>query len=288
VRLVVGLAAKYLQKHLAPYGEARSLRKRILADNRSEMPPNPFDSPHIKIARAQDHVEDLRIKVREFKSKRPYEIIIEPDTKPGYKIHKLRLTEAVPRRAISPIVGDIVNNLRAALDHAVYACALANGHASPRYGTCTFPFRKTRAELDNAVNGCTSVPDEIRTCLRAFRAYDGGYEVLWELNQMCNRDKHALISPVVCGYSSISVRTDSGRVESPANPHWNSAKDEVELFRTNGDPKYDLAATLDIALGGPGILAGYPAVPMLNSLVTVVFSVVTTIEAEARRIRLVN
>ena len=57
---------------------------------------NPFDSPHVKIARAEHHLDELQGKVREFKSKRPYEIVTEPDAKPGYKVYKLRLTESVP------------------------------------------------------------------------------------------------------------------------------------------------------------------------------------------------
>ena len=256
--------------------------------SKSEMPLDPFESSHVKIARAEHHLDELVVKVRNFKSRRPYEIVIEPDIEPGYKVYKLRLTEPVPYRDISPVVGDIVNNLRAALDHAVYACALANGHVAPKYGTCTFPFRKTRVDLDNAVNGCTSVPKEIRTCLRKFNAYERGHVVLWELNNMCNRDKHALVSPVVCGYSDITVHTESGRIESPANVHWNSAKNEVEMFRSKSEPKYDLAATIDIALDGAGVLTGFPVVPMLDTLLNMTESVVLTIKAEARRIGLTS
>lgn len=251
-----------------------------------EMPLNPFDSPRVKIRRAEQHLNELEIKVREFKSKRPYEIVIEPDVRPGYKVYKLRLTEPVPYRDLSPVVGDIVNNIRAALDHIVYACALANGHASPRYKTCSFPFGRTRIDFNNAVDGCTSVPPEIRTCLRKFNAYDGGHDALWELNNMCNRDKHALVTPVVCGYRDISVRSESGRIEPPANVHWDRTKDEVELFRSDSDAKYDLAATIDIALDNAGVLTLFPVVPMLDSLFAMTESIIMTIEGEARRIGL--
>lgn len=83
------------------------------------------------------------------------------------------------------------------------------------YKACSFPFGNDATAFDN---GCTSVPEEIRAYLRQFRCYKGGNEALWALNVVCNRDKHALVIPVLMGYNDIRVHIRSGTIESPKNP----------------------------------------------------------------------
>lgn len=136
--------------------------------------------------------------------------------------------------------------------------------------------------------GCTSVPEEIRACLRNFQAYETGYRALWALNQMCNWDKHALIRATIIGLGDDRILLTRGGVEPPKNPLWDYAKDEIELFRTNTNPEYDLRFTLEIAFDGPGLLAGKRIVPALNAFLDAVERVLLILEAEMRRLGFVK
>jgi hypothetical protein len=245
---------------------------------------DPFRSSRLKIDRAKHHIDEIDARLIRFETEDPYVVVIEEDAEPGYEVHKLRLRERSPCDAISVMVGDAINNLRAALDHAVCACAIATGNSAPKFRTCSFPFGKDLATFNSAVMGCTSVPEEIRTCLRSFQAYETGYRALWTLNQMCNWDKHALIRATIIGFGDDRILLRSGTIEPPKNPFWDNPKEEVELFRTNSNPQYDLRFTLEIAFDGPGLLAGKRIVPALNAFLDPVERVLMALEAETRRL----
>jgi hypothetical protein len=62
-------------------------------------------------------------------------------------------------------------------------------------------------------------------------------------------------------------------------------KNQIDLFRTKGDPKYDFAVSLNIAFDRPRGIAGHPVDAMLYGFLAIVESIVATIKDEARRIR---
>lgn|SRR5579862_3047332 len=130
---------------------------------------DPLVSARQKIARAQHHIQDLNTRITQFLIRNSYRVIVEADSEPGYTVHKLTLPEPIPFSDYSLIIGDAIANLRAALDHMVYACVVLEGNANPRYRTCNFPFGKSAADFKHAVGGCTSVHADIRACLRGWQ-----------------------------------------------------------------------------------------------------------------------
>src|SRR5271155_3276299 len=135
---------------------------------------DPLYSARLKIARAQHHVHDLNTRITDFFFKNSYKVVTEADSEPGYTVHKLTLPEPIPFSDYSLIIGDAVTNLRSALDHMIYACAILEGNLNPAFRTCDFPVCKGALHFDNAVNGCTSVHADIRACLRGLKCYEGG------------------------------------------------------------------------------------------------------------------
>ncbi len=249
----------------------------------------PFRSSRLKLDRAKYHIHDLDVQITRFTHESLREIVIEPDPTPGYKVYKFRLLEPAPLDDFAVVTGDAVNNLRAALDNAVYSRAVLNGHASPRHKTCSFPFGPDKRNFLNAVKGCTSVPDSIRTCLESLRAYKDvkeGNVFLWALNDLCNRDKHALITPLLTGFEDSRVVIRAGSIEPPTNRSWLYKRNEIELFRTNTDVEYDLHVSLAVAINEPDVLARKRLVPILERFATVVEAVLATLETEAKRIKL--
>ncbi|HUA84091.1 MAG TPA: hypothetical protein VMB85_09555 [Bryobacteraceae bacterium] len=249
---------------------------------------DPLKSARLKIRRAEHHIEDLERRVIAFDSKDSYEIVIEADTEAGYKAHKFRLRRPEMIDECSLVTGDAVGNLRAALDHVIYACTIANGHTNPPIGACQFPFGgNDQTSFDAKVQGRAAfVPKQIQTLLREFRAYKGGSSELWALNEVCNRDKHALIISVLVGFNQLNVKYSEGTILSPANPWWDSAKNQVELFRAKGDPKYDFSISIDVAFDRPDCIAGHRVTAVLRGFLAMVGSMVRTIEIEAGRIGL--
>ena len=247
-----------------------------------------FESSRLKIDRAKHHIHELSALILRFQTENAHEIVIEADPEPGYKVHKFRLTKPDLLPGFAVVIGDAINNMRAALDHAVYACALANGHSAPKFRTCSFPFGDNKATFDNAVNGCTAVPKHIQALLRKFEAYENGDIHLWYLNKMCNRDKHALITPVIVGWDALQIHVREGTIESPRNPFWDNSKAEIELFRTKTDPQYDFTISIDIALNSPNGASTNRADGLLNGLLWSVENVVGTIEREMARLGLVT
>jgi hypothetical protein len=247
---------------------------------------NPFSSAYLKIDRAKYHIDDLHRGIVGINSKDSYEVVIEADSQPGYNVHKFRLRRPIPFDWFSGVTGDAISNLRSALDHAMYACAIASGNVSPIIGTCNFPFARDESKFTNKVNGCTSVPEEIRTLLKTFRPYETGHFFLWALNHMRNWDEHSLITPVLMGFDHITVQFHAAEsaIEPPTNPLWDNMKNQIDLFRTKADPKYNFTVSLGIGLDRPRGVAGHRVDAILNGFLAVVEAIVTRIEAETRRL----
>ena len=91
-------------------------------------PPRPdFGDAICKVERANAHIAAFATGAERYFAKRPYQAVQTPDPdtgEPGYHLYE-RLP--FPSRRLALLVGDAVHNLRAALDHLVCACALAQG-----------------------------------------------------------------------------------------------------------------------------------------------------------------
>src|SRR5258708_5919182 len=111
--------------------------------------PDPFDSSRRKIAPANKHLADLKREVRAFlEQKNFYNLFTEPHpSKPDHIVQKLRVAKQIPDDW-SEIVGDIVDNLRSALDHAIYSVAVASGRSNPRNAFFPFSGAVTRFEAN--------------------------------------------------------------------------------------------------------------------------------------------
>jgi hypothetical protein len=113
--------------------------------------------------------------------------------------------------------------------------------------------------------------------------YQGGNTTLWAINYWCNRDKHALITPVLMAFED-SLFISAGRVRPPRDPNWKTTEDEIEfeLFRTDEHAQYEYNFSLDIVFRSPEFQAGKRVAPTLNAFVDEVEHVLVGLEAECR------
>jgi len=131
---------------------------------------DPLESSRRMIAQARKHILDLDKQIKIFNEAVPETVTAEADPQIEHKQpYHIKFAKVVPS-SLAETVSDIAGNLRAALDQAGYAVAVASGKAVPKY--CAFPFAGSATEFENALNGrAKDLPQQIRALLRAFKPY---------------------------------------------------------------------------------------------------------------------
>jgi hypothetical protein len=163
--------------------------------------------PVLKAARAHHHLIELKADIQRFEESDPAELVPEfKANRPGHDIHFI-VRKTVPIE-FGPRIGDVIYNLRAALDYAVYELTIAHtGHALD--GTA-FPICRTRQQWDQPSRKTTSgfAPNtgryKLRGVHRSVRASisriqpfrrKGFWPLLW-LENLWNTDKHRTLHVV--------------------------------------------------------------------------------------------
>jgi hypothetical protein len=153
---------------------------------------DPFYSARLRIARAQEHLQDLETQINSFFGEKPYTRVVEDDPDGIHEIHKIRLTRRFPFRW-RILATEIVEHARSSLDHATWASAyLRTNNPNLEFGV--FPFASDATKLANRIKGVSKdCPPEIQALLGRLQPYKGGNDLLFALNDLCNLSKHALI-----------------------------------------------------------------------------------------------
>src|SRR5688572_1441682 len=87
---------------------------------------DPLAGAYIKIERAKEHVQDLETEITAFLGREPYRIVRQDDANTGEQTYRVLVSEDGPLRW-GAIIGDVIHNLRTALDHLACQLVLANG-----------------------------------------------------------------------------------------------------------------------------------------------------------------
>jgi hypothetical protein len=252
----------------------------------------PFESSRRKVAWAKKNIPKLNGIAKEFvEQENLHTILSEPDLhKPLHLVHKLRLIKQIPD-GLSELTGNIVDDLRAALDHALFGIARIG---KPGTGPLNayFPFAGDAAHFENNLRGrCKDVPEELYPLLRSYEPYKGGSELLWALNEACGANKHGLLIAVgTAGVTTKTVIEGTGVWSMPYASIWDSAKQEMELFTTARDHKAraNITVAFYVAFGEIDGLNGKAAIPVLDSFADMVETIINEIEAESMRLGLVK
>lgn len=243
-----------------------------------------FHSSKYMISRAKHHFSDFERQITRFIKSNAYSVVVDNDTDASQKVQKLKLIKPLPV-ALPAIAADTVNNLRSALDQAVFAITQATG-VKETY----FPFSKDAAHFQNTVKGrCKDLPQEITDLIVAFKPYKGGNDLLWALNELSNANKHAFIRPtaVAVGGMYVDNLTITSSNSIAVNmPRWDRAKNEMELFRQSidGTAEYDIQISTYVAVCDIDFIDGKPAEAVLREFIRIVEDIVMKIEAESSRL----
>lgn len=172
-------------------------------------------SHDLKLKRAGEHIEALKLAVEAWLGTDAYTISREINTETGDTVRRAKIKSSPPVE-LSLIVGDAVQNLRSALDHAVYF--LAERHSGPltpeAEGRLMFPIAGNENSKGARVDGARifraavergqldGVPDPARDFIESVQPYHWGapssgdpwdafrYHWLWVLHDLNRIDKH--------------------------------------------------------------------------------------------------
>lgn len=156
--------------------------------------------PQVKTARAGMHLDELKAQCGLF-SKNPYTVTEHDDAK--FHIVTVILNEADP--IIPILVGEFAYALRSGLDHLAWQLGLLSGR-TPTRSSC-FPIHSSdsRKDRERFLNATWNIPCEAIEIIKTFQPYLRGKDMksdpLWQLNKLCNLDKHMTI-----GHSSTETR----------------------------------------------------------------------------------
>jgi hypothetical protein len=252
------------------------------------LPTDPLYSAKLRISRADEHLSDLVSQIDRFFQENPGRHIAEPDTDGVHEVHKITFLARFPMHW-RVIATEIIEHLRASLDHATFATFfLATGRMESNYAV--FPFGKTAADLDNSVRGrCKDLRPEIQTLLRSFNAYKGGSDLLYTLNDLANDCKHGLVTFIGGAVAGGEVRgtgwSGSG-IQFADPPIWDGGKNEIAYARVKLGTNFQHQGKLQFYVAIPDTehLPGIGVTGILDRIGAEVARVVTEIEVESRKI----
>jgi hypothetical protein len=234
---------------------------------------------------------DLHGQIKAFHDRNPYQLVIEDKPETGERVYSVRIVECVPD-ALSGVIGDVLHNLRAALDQLAWQLVLVN-NKQPRRRT-GFPIGRDRQEFETDAHGkVQGISKAAIRLIHRLKPYRGGREPFWVIHELDRVDKHQSIVPVGAANTIVHMpfkfrpwddvpefRFDLGI--KPADTGY-PLKDGTVLFRSTADsrklhdePKF----TFSVSFGDGQILDGQPVVPTLHQLIEFVERVVDILDGK--------
>ena len=158
---------------------------------------SPLEGCRTKVARAGDHLESLRLETDRFTDENPWAMIVEADAASGHHLIRLRSRRRPPNDPpirLSVIVGDVLHNLRSALDHLVWQLVILDGRTPGRGNQ--FPVYDTAERFSQRGHrDLAGLTPEHQAHIEALQPYDGrdGFLLLRALATLNDMDKHRVV-----------------------------------------------------------------------------------------------
>lgn len=251
----------------------------------------PFAGPKLKFMRAKAHYENLKAVFEAYVATNPYGGFVDIDEKTRQKHYKIRIHKPMPI-GVPVILGDVLQNLRAALEHA--ACCLAiQKNPAVNINDVGFPICRDVNEFKSkARNSIKKLSPEARTFIEDMKPYGGGEERFWLLHRLAIKDRHRLTLPVWIGGGPVGIKpvmhhpTTGEKIEfqsiflNPADKYSPLEDGAVVLTAPIEKAGIDdqIQVALEIAIGDGELFAPRPLVPLLDSLGELVLEKLVAIE----------
>lgn len=233
-----------------------------------------------KTQRAKEHFLQLYAAHQEFLNLNPYGVIVDDDPDTGKKTLRARVSREAPEEW-ALIIGDVIHNLRAALDYLAWQLVELGGGKT---GTgIQFPVLyamedeagEHEATIAGQVKGAPPLALAVIDRLQPYHVGHPGFEShpLYRLHRLDIRDKHHLLIVVGAALRNDSLHVGSGHIEQLhiGSQHIEvPLKDGAELFSLIGDVDMNSQYRFAVAFEKTGPGGGEPVVPLLDQLISFV------------------
>jgi hypothetical protein len=229
----------------------------------------------VKTERAKEHIGDLDSAMSIFHNGKPYEFSTKRDPQTRQLIYYMSKVDCVPM-CFATITGDIIQNLRSALDHLAQQLFLV-GTSNPRPGRHTsFLIEQSAGKYKTRLPRRTKgMRQDAISALSAIEPYKGGKgHEFWVLHELNNIDKHRLLVTVGSTFQGINVAAlGPARIErligSPVpsadvfliaadNPGPLKVGNKLFIDAPDAEVNEKMDFRFDIALSEPGVIDGKP------------------------------
>ena len=173
---------------------SRQLARLCDADHYSLGFPS-MDNSRLKIGRAEKHLKELKTYLR---SNRPFKYCLETNYISGERATFAKRNEEAANNA-ALIIGDVIHNLRAALDFIYWECTEKSSKSEGERAQIKFPITATEKSLNESV--LPGLPARVSTkfsdALASLKPYreKGGNVKLCAIHDLDIMDKHKLLIP---------------------------------------------------------------------------------------------
>jgi len=218
-----------------------------------------------KYERAQQHIEALDLVLVSLQ--RPGTIERTDDSDRGTTTFQIFGLSEIPL-SIPLLLGDILHNLRSALDHLIWKMVELSGQ-TPDEENCFPIFNSARAYEENSPKRLKGVTREMAARVDACRPYKEGNRRLWMLHRLNILDKHRFLLTAChakLAHSWWEHATSEGRVLlSGSAPFPLSNGDILATVETKHARSLE-SFLIDVAINEPEVVSGVPLVVLVKLL----------------------
>jgi|ERR1019366_511563 hypothetical protein len=226
----------------------------------------------VKIERAKKHLLDVEREVLVFRDKQRHVVFSDADFAPGKfsaPIHDVHVVRILTFNILCG-AGDVIQNLRTALDHLANHLVAVAGKPPTR--RIEFPIAKdsTTYERDKAAKVEGMRPEAVEAIDR-LKPYKGGNDLLWKIHELNNIDKHRMVFTI----DNDAIMEDDwlppgGYAVRTGNPTFASVfDDEIEK---------NVEFEIDEAISKSQIVQGDALLPTLHQMIDFVEGLVFSFE----------
>ncbi|WP_348267729.1 hypothetical protein P8936_00450 [Edaphobacter paludis] len=240
----------------------------------------------VKVEGAKKHLRNLATDILAL----DHVAILTPDPDTGIAPHPIALLhpnkiQSVPKLPfnIVTMAGDVVHNLRTALDHLAYHLVAVGMECAPvlpltdaEMRQIAFPIAETlkQYEADKPKRVKGMLPEAVEAIDRC-KPYKGGNDELWRIHELDNIDKHRTLFTLAHDFLFTGDWFDGAYLVKADNPLFAGVETQVEK---------DVQLEIKEALSQPQVTNANALLPSLHDLINLVDDLIVSFKPFLRNV----
>jgi hypothetical protein len=159
----------------------------------------------VKLDRAKRHLDELTNELNAFFAAKPYKVGTRYDPETKKIVYYLTDVTDMPP-SVASICGDVIQNLRSALDHLAYDVWVRESGGQGSAKKIYFPIDEDLAGYSkNRGRKTRGISPRSLAVIDSVKPYKGGNDILWRIHELNNIDKHRLLVTVGSSFHGVDI-----------------------------------------------------------------------------------